>query len=316
MENDRKGKYVSVLPDPIDSSITVLIDEFLGELKVRGCSAGTLQDYRRSLHRFFVFAGDRGLSRVQDMSLEHLEAFARSLKDCGLKCSSRHSYLHPAVAFFAFLEKQQYLLVNPVAEFRMPRLGRRLQPVPTESDMARLLDQPDTGTPEGLRDRALLEVAYSTGARLAELAAMDMKAPDLAHASIKVTGKGNKDRVLPLGKAAVKWLRRYLRQARPVLLGSRGLKERALWLGTRGSRLNPQLIGVLCRHYGRSAGTSVPITPHAIRRACATHLLAHGAHPMEVKTLLGHSSDTTLRHYLKVTITDVKKAHQQSNPGQ
>lgn len=180
--------------------------------------------------------------------------------------------------------------------------------------MENLLTQPDISKPTGIRDRAVIEIFYSTGSRLEELTGMNVYDTDLKQGRAKITGKGNKQRVVPMGKQAVFWTDKYLKEIRPKFLRKRP-DVHALRLGFQGKRINPLIVERFISEYGKNAGIKRPVTPHAIRRACATHMLRGGAHPVEIQMLLGHASLQILSRYLKVTITDMMKTHAKRKPG-
>ncbi len=196
----------------------------------------------------------------------------------------------------------------------LPRFQPRLLPVPSVAQLRRLLSVPNPATPFGVRNRALLETAYATGARREELVTLDAVAVDLVNGTVRVLGKGRRERVLPLTRPAVSWLSRYTEKARPVLLKG-AIDEPALWIDLHGSRLAPHALDVVVKKSARAA--QVPgVTPHTLRRACATHLLQGGAHPVFVQQLLGHASMRHLAHYLRMTIAELKATHARSKPGQ
>jgi integrase/recombinase XerD len=177
-----------------------------------------------------------------------------------------------------------------------------------------MLDRIDTSEPRGIRDRAILETAYSTAVRRSELMGMNLGDLDLENGTIRVMGKGQRERMVPLGKQAVLWIRRYLDEVRPNGGDGSGV---ALWLGPRGTRLTAAAVQMALRMlWLKSGGTQKPIGLHCLRRACATHMLRNGAHPVEIQMLLGHSCLNHLRQYLQVSITDLQAAHAGSKPGQ
>ena len=186
-------------------------------------------------------------------------------------------------------------------------------PVPSVADLRRLLAAPNAAAPFGVRDRALLETAYATGARREELVTLDATAVDLVNATVRVVGKGRRERVLPLTRPAVAWLNRYTTRARPVLLKGK-LDEPALWIDLHAGRLSPHGLDVLVKKHAAAAKLR-GVTPHTLRRACATHLLQGGAHPVFVQQLLGHATLRHLAHYLRMTIAELKATHARSKPG-
>lgn len=290
------------------------LEAFLLSLRRRNCTSSTLVTRRGGIKDFLRFLAPHRAGRLQDVEERDLEAYHQHLAERDLKSSTMDIYLRSVRIFFNWLEQTQRIFTNPAARIVLPKPRRKLQPVPTESQMQRVLAQPDLTHPRGVRDRAMLEVAYSTGARRAELIGMNETDPDLEHGLIRVAGKGRKQRVLPLGKQALHWLRRYTEKARPELI-KRNPDEPALWVGRQGRRIHPHMFDNTIIAYGKQAGLEIRLTPHAVRRACATHMLAGGAHPVQLQMLLGHANLRSLSQYLKVTITDLKKAHAKTNPG-
>jgi len=221
-------------------------------------------------------------------------------------------YMRAVRNLFRYLEDNQTIFMNPATTLIYPKLPVKLQPVPTEKEMKKLLAQPDVPLPVGIRDRAFLETLYSAGVRLEELIRMDIYDANMKQGSVKVLGKGDKERVAPLGKKALFWIGKYLKEVRPHYLKDK-LDEHALWLGSQGKRINPLIVERAVHDYADKAGIG-RVTPHALRRACATHMLRGGAHPVQIQMLLGHSSLRVLSHYLKITITDMIKTFKRGKP--
>jgi len=287
---------------------------FLAALMSRKSSAATLSAYRVTLRRFAAFMAERGIEALHDVTAEDLEAYRLALVEAGYASASLHHYVQKLRRFFGWLEAEQRLFDNPAAALAVPRPDRRLKFVPSEADMRKLLAGPDVATARGLRDRAFIETAYSTGCRLNEMIGMDVLDPDTRQGYVRVMGKGRKERVVPLGRQSVHWIKQYLKHARPKLLRGNP-DEPALWVGHVGRRFSPQIAERAIRRYGEDAGISHPVTPHALRRACATHMLAHGAHPVQIQMLLGHASLRSLGQYLSISIKDLKAMHERSKPG-
>lgn len=301
-----------------------LLGQYLADLARRRYAPATVRAYGNTLRRLLGFLNDRGMNRLQEVTPDDLAAYRLHLMQSVPSEVSRHHYLNQVRAFFAWLERQQHVFVSPAAALLLPRPGSRLGFVPTQAEMRRLLALPDLSTPAGVRDRAMLETAYSTGCRLGELVGMNVGDCDLGRGLIRVHGKGGKERMVPLGRVAAGCIDRYLDTSRPAL--SQGHSRTsvppttlgdgdALWLGCRGRRINPLIVERSVRAYGRAAGIAGPFTPHALRRACATHMLANGAGPVQIQTMLGHSSLRTLSQYLSVSISDLKKVHARARPG-
>jgi integrase/recombinase XerD len=244
-----------------------------------------------------------------------LEQYRLLLVEKPYAAPTQELYLRCVRDFFRHLERTQRLFANPAADIVIHKPGRALQPVPTEADVRKLLAQPDTTTPAGVRDRAYLEMFYSTGIRLEELVGLDLADPILKQGRLRVFGKGRKERVVPLGKHALAWLRQYLKDVRPAF--QKDPDEQALWIGPRaGRRMQAVQIQQDLQRYSRQARLAISISPHALRRACATHMLRNGAHPVQIQMLLGHVTLHNLSQYLRVTVTDMAKMHRRSKPGQ
>ena len=296
--------------------ISVNVGAFLSTLEDRNYSEKSLTSFRQSLEPFLLFLAAKGIARLQDVTPAELAAYRVHLaEERSLRISTIHQYLRTVRRFFAYLEETRVVFLNPAAALEMPRPDRRLGFVPTRVQVKRLLSQPDTATNAGVRDRALMETAYSTGIRAGELCALRLHDLQLRERLIRVMGKGRKERLVPLGRTAATWLKRYLKEHRGGLLLKK--KEDALWLSVQGGRpLQVMGLELQMRRYSARAALERNITPHALRRACATHMLQNGAHPVEVQLLLGHASLRTLSQYLGLTITDLKAAHKNSKPGQ
>ncbi len=284
-------------------------------LHARKYSLSTIDDNARVLRDLFSSLAASGIERLQDVQPADLDAYRLALVDRGLKVNTLNTYLLRVRKFFRFLEETQRLFDNPAAELLIPRVQRRIvYQIPTVADMKRLLQQPDLSKPRGIRDRALLEVSYSTGCRLNELMQMQIFDPDLQNGCIRVKGKGNKERVVPLGRQAVFWLKQYFPAARGKLL-RRNPDLHALWIGSWGRPFSDQIWRHRVRDYAAQAGIATPVTPHMLRRACATHMLQRGAHPVQLQMLLGHATLQHLSHYLRISIKDIKEQHERSKPG-
>ena len=290
------------------------IDKFIDSLTARNYSYKSINSYRNALDRLIDYLELQEVFRVQDVTLNHLESYRLSLIDRELSNATQYLYLRCARFFFGYLEETHQVFINPALNLVIPKYKRKLQQVPSVDDIKRLLDQPDITTPTGIRDKAFLETVYSCGLRREEAVFVNLSDPDLKQGLLKVNGKGDKERVLPIGDIAKYWIEKYLIDARPQLL--KNPKEEALWLSERGLRLSYSTVDKLVTRYALSAGITSQFSTHSLRRACATHMLNNGAHPLDIQMLLGHSELKSLSQYLKVTIKDMKAMHERSRPGQ
>ncbi|NQT11582.1 MAG: tyrosine-type recombinase/integrase [Planctomycetes bacterium] len=303
-----------------------VIEAYLKALKRRRYSPKTIATYRYPLTLFASFFQPKAdppsaeaassFSRLQDITRDDLAAWRLDLIERGLADASLEVFLRAARNLFNWMEAEGMLFDNPAAALKTPRYERKLLPVPSEAELRRLLAPPAVTTPVGIRDRAVMEVGYCCALRREELARLTLRDPDFLQKTLRVLGKGSRERMLPLGEEAFTWLRRYVEDARPALLGRNAAAALdVLWISTDGKPFGGQGISVMLKKYGREAKLSVNITPHSLRRACATHMLQRGAHPVQIQMLLGHATMRHLAQYLRLTITDIKRMHAQSRPG-
>lgn len=308
---EKSGHRASVTTHIIDEAA---LDDYIAGLAERNYSPATLTSYGGALRTFLRVAAAQGCGRMQDIAAADVERYRAGLVETAYSPRSIELHLRAIRQFFGWLEERGRIFVNPTAGLIIAKPERPLQPVPDEAELARLLAAPNVATPVGLRDRALLETFYTCGLRREELAALSVFDPDVRQGTLRVLGKGRKERVVPLGRQAVHWLRNYLEHGRPRLLQDR-IDEEALWVGRGGRKMGGAGIRVAVQRYATAAGIKTPITPHTLRRACVTHMLRRGAHPVQLQMLLGHSSLETLGQYLRVTVMDLKATHRRSRPG-
>lgn len=296
------------------NDVVVCISDYLNALAAENYSPKSISGYGNALRRFAEYLSATGITQVSDVTCDHLVAYRLHLQEQGYSAATMDVYLRSVRGLFNRLEATGRIFLNPAQAMKTPRYQRRLMPVPSEQEIKQLLMQADQTTPTGIRDRAMMETLYSAGTRLAELVGMDIGHVDIRQGRARIFGKGSKERVVPLGRQAVLWIGAWLKEARPHLCGIRP-DERALWLGKNGGRINPLIVERLLQGYSVKAGLSPTITPHSLRRACATHMLRNGAHPVKIQMLLGHATLKTLGQYLRTTIVDMQKMHKGSKPG-
>lgn len=289
---------------------------FYSSLELRNYSSATIESHRGSLESFMKWSFERGKRDVREVTEDDLYAF---LKYCREKQYARHTVdnrMRSVKAFFDFLEKEQSIFINPAEWLELPGLGDRSPKVIlTEKEMERLLKAPNLSRKLGIRDRAIMEVLYSTAIRNAECVALTVFDVDLEAGYVRVNqGKGRKDRMVPLGKKAVAYLKRYLENVRPGLL--KDMDDHALFFSRTGKALDGQSLNLLVRTYGRNLGLAKPVTTHSFRRAAITHMLRRGAHPLYLQRMLGHATGETVRRYVKLSAKDIKDAHRKHHPAE
>lgn len=267
------------------------------------------------MRKFLLFLEARKIERIQDVDLKLLEDYRLCLIEHTYSENIIESAMRTVKLFYQFMEKKNEVFDNPAHRLRIPKAHVNFGTVLTEKEVQRILAVPDLTRPQGIRDRALLETLYSTGIRRAEAGGLTIFDVDLDRATLRVKGKGRKERLVPLGKQAVKFLGIYLKEARPKLLPKFTAAPDALWMDRCRTRMHKEGISITVTRYAKKAGLAKQVNLHAFRRTCATHLLRGGAHPVVVAQILGHTGLCSLGHYLQTTITDLLKAHAQTNPG-
>lgn len=290
-----------------------IADRFYEELRSRKFAPGSIKKRRDSVRKFLLYMERTGVKRFQDVDLKMLDAYRLCLVEHNYSDYVIESDQRSVILFFRFLEEQNIIFDDPAKKMKIRKAPERFGAVLTEKEVHKLLSMPDLTKQIGIRDRALIEVLYSTGIRRSEAAALTLFDVDLERGTIKVTGKFSKQRILPLGKLAVKFLGLYIKECRPKYLPKFSGAPDALWLHRARCKMKAEAISQIMHRYARDAG--MKLDTHTLRRTCATHLLRGGAHPAVVAQMLGHKTLTTLSHYLETTISDLKKAHAQSNPG-
>ncbi|GAA6138617.1 site-specific tyrosine recombinase XerD [Arenicella sp. 4NH20-0111] len=286
------------------------IDLFVDALWLEsGLSPNTLSAYRSDLNRLVSFLGDKSLLEVEQPDIHK---FLATLMAAGNKASSSARVLSTLRRFFRYQIRQNQITLDPCRDVMPPKLGRPLPKTLSESQVEALLDAPNLETPLGLRDRAMLETIYATGLRVSELVGMTLLEANLDVGLVRIVGKGNKERLVPLGEQAVEYLRHYLHRARPDLLKHRVTD--ALFVTSRGAGMTRQAFWHLIKKYALVAGINAELSPHTLRHAFATHLINHGADLRSVQMLLGHSDLSTTQIYTQVAKERLQSIHAQHHP--
>ncbi len=295
-------------PRPAPVEDLRLIEGFLDAVWVeRGLSDQTLAAYRSDLMQFADWMRSRGRSLPE---AERGDVLGFLGSGCAVRTAARRrSSLR---GFYRHLAERGRIHVDPTAQVEGVRLGRALPATLSETEVDALLAAPDREAVLGLRDAAMLETLYATGLRVSELVGLMMSRYNPRQGTVRVTGKGGKDRLVPLGAGAVDLLERYLRCSRPALLGA--LPSPFLFLTQRGKPLTRQAFWYLVKRYAVRAGIARPLSPHTLRHAFATHLLNHGADLRVVQLLLGHRDISTTQIYTHVARTRLKALHAEHHP--
>ena len=286
---------------------------FLDEMRVsRRLAANTVLACQRDVARLCAFAGRRGLA-LAALDRGDLEAFVRDLMVSGLSPRSVARHVASVRGFYRFLVLDGRLTASPADDLQAPRAWPALPRFLSLDEVDRLLDGPDTDTPAGLRDRALLEMLYATGMRVSELVTLRVGDVDLDRGLLTCLGKGAKERIVPVGESARAWTRGYLVTARPVLLKRR--ESVHLFLNARDGRALSRVgFWKIVKKYGRQAGIGRDLSPHTLRHSFATHLLERGADLRVIQTLLGHADLSTTQIYTHVIDARLKAIHDEFHP--
>lgn len=311
---DQKRKPTPPVGEPSEALRTGL-ESFLAALSARKRSPETVKKRHADLWRFLCYLDRHWIYRYQDVDALILDGYRLYLMDEGYSDSILEASIRAITLLYRFLEETGVVFENPARGLKTPKAPFSLGVVLSVDEMRRLLSAPDLSTPVGVRDRAIVEMLYSTGMRRGELVGLRVYDVDLDKEVVRVCGKGQKERMLPLGRHAMHYLRLYLRDARAKLQPKISLRPEALWLNRARSALRLQALSAMINKYAREAGLSKPVDTHTFRRTCATHLLEGGAHPAAVARLLGHVDLKSLGYYLRTTTTDLRKAHARSKPG-
>ena len=293
--------------------IAATIANFLTHVKVeKGLSSNTVSAYQRDLVKFNAFAQKRKLS-LEAVSRDDLVDFLAGLYRQNLESRTVARHLVTMRNFFRFAQTQELISTDPCTNLESPKIRRSLPGYLRLEEVERLLTQPDASTPLGLRDRAMLEVLYSTGLRGSDLVNLRVGDLDSKVGCIRCIGKGDKERIVPVGRKALAVVDKYLKDARPQLLGKLRSSP-TLFVNRRGVSLSRVGVWKILSGYGRRAGLRVPLTPHMLRHSFATHLLERGADLRSVQLMLGHADISTTQIYTHVVEERLKQIYKAHHP--
>jgi integrase/recombinase XerD len=318
----RKGYRKPVAGDATDPhGLLVWSQRYLERMRVKGYAERTVHTTEGYLQLFIGWAEDRGIGRPTEVTKSILEAYQRYLfyfrKPSGkaLSFSAQRVRLQKVRGLFRFLARENVIDANPASELELPRVERRLpRAVLSEREVEKVLALPDTTDPLGLRDRAMMEVLYSTGLRRAELAALSLFDidPDRGTTTVRL-GKGRKDRVVPIGERALGWIARYLDESRPQLCTPPD--DAVLFLDEHGQRFEPEKLTHLMKRYIDAANLGKTGACHIFRHTMATLMLEGGADVRLIQEILGHVELSTTQIYTRISIRHLKAVHDTTHPG-
>jgi integrase/recombinase XerD len=295
--------------------ISNTIASFLTHVRVeKGLSANTISAYRRDLIKFETYAKKKKLT-LEGVTRDDLVDFLSSLFRQKLESRTVARHLVTLRNFFRFARTQDLISVDPSLNLESPKIRRSLPGYLRLQEIEHLLAQPDDKTPIGLRDHAMLDVLYSTGLRVSELIGLRVMDLDRSVGCVRCIGKGDKERIVPIGKKALALVDRYLRDARPKLVpAGKQVNSPTLFINRRGSSLSRVGVWKILSGYGRRAGLRIPLTPHMLRHSFATHLLEGGADLRSVQLMLGHSDISTTQIYTHVVEERLKQIYKAHHP--
>ena len=289
------------------------IDTYLGYLRdVRRMSPNTVSSYARDLAALANYA-DKHQRSIESFDRRDLEAFARALMTQGLAPRSVARAIACVRGLYKFLLVEKRVAADPAEDLRAPRAWPALPKYLDLDEVDRLLAQPDTSTPRGIRDKALIELLYATGLRVTELLSLKAADINLAAGYLTCIGKGDKERIVPLGESAANWVRRYIAEARPALLK----KQKSTWLFVNargGTQLSRVGFWKVLKEYGIKAGVSRDLSPHVLRHSFATHLLERGADLRAIQMMLGHADLSTTQIYTHVLEARLRTVYDKFHP--
>lgn len=292
-------------------NVTLIVEEFLEHLQaVRALSPHTVRAYTSDLARYTEWAKRQDLDALT-LSHRQLRGY---LAEMDTACYSRTTIarrLSSVRSLFAYAVERGYIDSNPAAVLATPKRGRRLPKTVSPAVIDALLDAPSPSTSVGMRDRAVIELLYATGARVGEVSSLNVASIDMHQSTVRVMGKGDKERILPMHYTATRRLHVYLAEARPQLLRS---PTDALFLSSRGNRFSADAIRRMLKRHISATGTNLDISPHTIRHTFATHMLDAGADLRTVQELLGHVALSTTQIYTHVGKGRLQRVHRDSHP--
>jgi len=290
-----------------------LIDTFMNYLSVeRGLSRNTIISYREDLNKYLDFIQKSNIDVLSKISKNNITNFMFAQKDKGIAVNSIARRLAAIRMFHRFLTRERIVKDDPSTLIDSPKLWKKVPETLTLNEVEALIAQPDVRSAQGTRDRAILETLYATGMRVSEAVNLRKDNVNLDIGFLRCVGKGDKERVIPLGKKAIASINRYLEKARPGFL--KGKESEFLFISRFGKKISRQSFWKILKKYAKLARIKKPIKPHILRHSFATHLLEHGADLRSVQEMLGHSNISTTQIYTHINKDRMKNIHRQFHP--
>lgn len=295
----------------LDTSDSLHLEKFIDHLWLEdGLSKNTLESYQRDLEQFAMWLAKQNNALLMASQADIQQYIAVRFPQAKPRSIGR--LIASIRRFYRYCLRENLVTVDPSLQIESPKLPRSLPKSLSEQDVEDLLSAPNIEDPIGLRDKAMLELLYASGLRVSELVTVSVNEVSTMDGVVRVTGKGDKTRLVPMGEEATDWIERYVKQARPEILNRR-LSD-ALFVTTRGAGMTRQAFWHIIKRYAKLAGIDKPISPHVLRHAFATHLLNHGADLRVVQMLLGHADISTTQIYTHVARERLKSLHAQHHP--
>lgn len=290
-----------------------LIDDYLNFMAVeKGASRNTLEGYSRDLNRYAAFIDGLKIRDIRQIGAEELISYLSRLKSEGLAANSMNRALAALRGFYKYLLREKKLESTPVAHIELARVWTHLPDVLSREEMSLLLTQPGSATPAAVRDAAMLELIYATGIRVSELTGLTLNSINWQVGYLIAMGKGEKERIVPLGRTAYDQVKRYIEVARPLMLKRRQCD--ILFLNRLGKGMTRQGFWKIVKKYAAKAKLAKKVHPHTFRHSFATHLLEGGADLRSVQIMLGHADISTTQIYTHVTRERLKEVHRKYHP--
>lgn len=293
--------------------ISILMDHFIQFISVeKGLSKSTQESYENDLKQFIEFLKKKKIESAHSITKQHLTEFFYSKKTQGTSASTLAREGATFRAFFKFLMREGYISQNPAEILTTPKMWHLIPEVLSSQEIDKLMEQPNEKDPMGLRDKAILEFMYATGTRVSEAAHFKTSDLNMDVGYVRCLGKGNKERIIPIGSKAIRYIKKYLSQSRSKLIKKNNSEY--LFVTARGTCLTRQALWQKIKKYVCCAGIKKNITPHTLRHSFATHLLAGGADLRAVQEMLGHADISTTQIYTMIDRSRLKNIHHQFHP--